>query len=214
MTASRVRAAAASRVARRGKATTRPPDRAGNSNARRVPAHRNHPARAPQATAFPAALPARGPRPAGSSRPSRAAASRRLADHPPMHEVARVVELHPGEPLECARGNEIIVSPADDGRIRTEARKNGILNHGHPKLYNRTGVRRKQRCRRESDGRMPESCRAQGERASRPLRDWKSYRSDVHHTGGTPMPPGKIREVATFGHPRCARIGPRGSRPA
>ena len=45
-------------------------------------------------------------------------------------------------------------------------------------------------------GRISESCRAQGERASRPFRDWKSYRSDVPHTGGTPMPPGKIREVA------------------
>jgi len=48
-------------------------------------------------------------------------------------------------------------------------------------------------------GRISEICRAQGERASRPFRDWKSYRSNEPHTGGTPMPPGKIREVATFG---------------
>jgi hypothetical protein len=49
------------------------------------------------------------------------------------------------------------------------------------------------------DGRTSESCRAQGERASRPFRDWKEYRSDVPHTGGTPVPPEKILEVATFG---------------
>jgi len=49
-------------------------------------------------------------------------------------------------------------------------------------------------------GRISEGCEPQGERASRPFGDWNSYRGDEPHTGGTPVPPGKIRELATFGH--------------
>ena len=50
----------------------------------------------------------------------------RPCDETPVDEIARVVNLHAGEPLECRRGNVVVVADADDRRIRVETTQNRI----------------------------------------------------------------------------------------
>ncbi len=45
---------------------------------------------------------------------------------PPVDEIARVVDLHAGEPLEGARGDVVVVAGAADRRVGVEAGKNRV----------------------------------------------------------------------------------------
>src|SRR5206468_905259 len=49
----------------------------------------------------------------------------------PVNQIARVVNLHAGEPLERGRRDVVIVADAQDGGVRIETRQNGIPDHAH-----------------------------------------------------------------------------------
>ena len=50
----------------------------------------------------------------------------RPGEESPVHEIARVVDLHTGVPLERRRRDVVVVAHADDRRIRVEAPENWI----------------------------------------------------------------------------------------
>src|SRR5688572_29100981 len=50
-------------------------------------------------------------------------------EQPPVHQVARVVDLHAGKPLERRGRDVVVVADANDGRIGIESRQNRISDH-------------------------------------------------------------------------------------
>lgn len=46
----------------------------------------------------------------------------RMREHAPMHEIAQVMDLHTGEPLEGGRGDVVIIAHSQDGRVGIKAR--------------------------------------------------------------------------------------------
>ena len=79
----------------------------------------------------------RRPHPAGVRPPAQVELrlpGERMADHPPVHEVTRVVEGHSRKPLERARCDEVVVSLADDGWVRSKAREDRIVDFCHLRI--------------------------------------------------------------------------------
>ena len=75
---------------------------------------------------------ARGPDAAGvriADQVQLAGAGERAREEAPVDEVARMVDLHAGEPLEGRGGDVVVVADADDGRIGVEAGEDGIADH-------------------------------------------------------------------------------------
>jgi hypothetical protein len=58
-----------------------------------------------------------------------ARARERAREEPPVDEVARVVDLHAGEPLEGRGRDVVVVTDAHDGRVGVEAGEDGIADH-------------------------------------------------------------------------------------
>ena len=59
-----------------------------------------------------------------------AGAIERAREQSPVDEVARMMNLHAGKPLEGRGGDVVIVADADDGRVGIEAGEDGIAD-GH-----------------------------------------------------------------------------------
>ena len=57
-----------------------------------------------------------------------ARASQRPRQQPPVHEIARVMDLHAGVPLEGRRRDVVVVADAHDGRIGIEARQDRVAD--------------------------------------------------------------------------------------
>ncbi len=57
-----------------------------------------------------------------------AGAPERTGEEPPVHEIARVMDLHARKPLERGGGDVIVVADADDRRIGVEAAKDRITD--------------------------------------------------------------------------------------
>src|SRR5262249_30320186 len=56
-------------------------------------------------------------------------ATKRAGEQAPVREIARMMDLHAGEPFE-GRGRDVIILPyPHDGRIGIEAAENGISDH-------------------------------------------------------------------------------------
>ena len=55
----------------------------------------------------------------------------RVADEPPVHQVARVMNRHAGKPFERRVGDVIILADAADARIRMKTGKDWILDFSH-----------------------------------------------------------------------------------
>src|SRR6185369_6624834 len=59
----------------------------------------------------------------------------RACNEPPVDQIARVMNLDAGEPLECRRRNVVVVIDANDRRVRIETAKNRIedrvLHHSY-----------------------------------------------------------------------------------
>src|SRR5437867_3451165 len=53
-----------------------------------------------------------------------AGAIQRTGEEPPVYEIARMMHLHPGKPLEGGGGDVVIVADAHDGWVGIEAREN------------------------------------------------------------------------------------------
>ena len=73
-----------------------------------------------------------GPNPAGiriAEQVELARARERSTKQSPIHQVARVVDLHAGKPLESRGRDVIIVAHSDNRGIGVKALENGILNH-------------------------------------------------------------------------------------
>src|SRR5581483_11071237 len=55
-------------------------------------------------------------------------AGERAREKSPVNQIARVMNLHAGKPLESGRGDIIILPHAHNGRVGIEAGQDGIVN--------------------------------------------------------------------------------------
>jgi hypothetical protein len=54
-----------------------------------------------------------------------------MADQPPVHQIARVMNRHAGEPLERGVRDVVIIARTTNTRVGMKARENRILNLAH-----------------------------------------------------------------------------------
>lgn len=59
-----------------------------------------------------------------------ARAAERAGEEAPVDEIAGVMDLDAGEPLECRRGDVVVVADAKDGRVGVEAGEDGVADRG------------------------------------------------------------------------------------